>query len=230
MNKTEILTLLEQNKDIRGIKHWENAGMPNMSSFGIGVTVLKKLAKQIGKNHEIALALWEEKNFECKTLSTIIDEPKKVTRQQIDKQITDVSFWMLSHAYCNYLLPKVAGIKELSEEWINKTNDLKRRCGFLLLYQISKNNKKLPDSYFLPYIHKIEKNLQKEENFVKDAMNTALWMIGQRSKELNTIVLSAAKTIGKVNVDYGDNSCKAMDITTHLTSERIQKKFLTQKK
>ena len=67
--------------------------------------------------------------------------------------------------------------------------------------------------------------LQNEENFVKDAMNTALWMIGQRSKHLNALVLDAANTIGKVEVDYGDNSCKAMDLTEHLTSERIQKKL-----
>lgn len=225
MNKKDILSYLAENKDERGIRHWEKAGVAGMSSVGIGVTKLKTFAKKVGKNHPLALQLWNEPIFECKILSTLTDDSKIITREQINKQVKDLNFWMLSHAYCNYLLPKYPGLLELAEEWIESNDNLERRCGFQLYYQIAKNNKKLPDEYFLPLIDRIEKELQQADNFLKDAMNNALWSIGMRNKNLNKRCIMAAQKIGKVEVDYGDNSCKAIDVPTHLTSERIQKKF-----
>lgn len=227
MKKEDVLEYLVKNKDERGISHWEKTGIKNLRSFGIGVTKLKAFAKKAGKNHQLALELWEEPVFECKTLATLIDNPKIITRKQIDYQIKDANFWMLSNAYCGYLLPKYPEIKNLAEEWMNSKNDLERRCGFHLIYNVAKKDKKLPDEYFIPIVNRIEKELQNEENFVKDAMNNALWAIGMRSHELNKKCIAVAQKIGKVEVDYGDNSCQAIDVKKHLSSERLQKRLNT---
>lgn len=225
MTKKEVLDLLEANKNDRGIANWEGLGVDGMRSFGMGMTQLKKIGKQVGKNHDLALELWETDVYDAKILATIIDDPKQVTRKQIDRQIKDINHWMFNHAYCNYLLGKVPFLQSLVEEWTQSENVIERRCGYLCLYQLCKNNKKLPDDFFLPYIDTIEANLQSEENFVKDGMDTALFRIGQRSKVLHARALAAARKIGKVVVDYGDNSCEAVDVVKHLTSERILKKF-----
>lgn len=225
MNKKEILNYLNENKEERGIIIWERAGVKGVRSVGIGVTKLKTLAKKVGKNHKLALELWNEPIFETKVLSTLIDEPKLLSREQINMQVKELDFWMLAGSYCNYLLPKFPGINELAEEWIKSKNNIERRCGFHLLYQIAKNNKKLPDDYFIPIVKRIEKELQQEENFVKDAMNNTLWTIGMRSKNLNTLCIAVAKTIGVVEVDYGENSCEAINVVKHLTTDRLQKKL-----
>lgn len=225
MTKGEILNWLEGNKDARGIKHWEKAGNENWTSYGIGMTKLKSIAKKIGKDHELAIELWDLKNFECKVLSTLVEIPRLVTRSQIEQQLKDVGFWMLSHAYCNYLLKLHPDLQSLSEEWIESPNHLKRRCGYQLLYQLAQNKKSLPDSYFYPYIETIHAKILNEENFVKDAMNNALWGIGMRTKALNEKCIIVAGDIGVVDVDYGDNSCKAIRVEEHLKSERVQKKI-----
>jgi hypothetical protein len=85
----------------------------------------------------------------------------------------------------------------------------------------------LEDSYFQPILDAIEKSLQSEENFVKDAMNNALFMIGRRSKSLNMCALEVANNIGQVEVDYGDNSCQPVNCVKHLSRERIQQKFIS---
>ena len=224
MNITEIKTLLEANKNERGIKHWGKMDLP-WTSYGIGLTQLKKLAKKIGHDHDLALKLWQEKNYEMVTLATIVDEPEKVTRQQVEEQVKNLRFWMLAHSYCSNLMPKVSFQQELAEDWIHESDDIRRRVSYLLYYNIARDNRSLNDAYFEPIIDTIQSRLQEEENFVKDAMNNALIMIGSRSVELHKKALSAARHIGKVIVDYGDNSCQALDAMQHLNSKRLHVKL-----
>jgi len=224
MTIKEVKNLLEENKNERGMQHWAKWDMP-WTSYGLGLTQLKKLAKKIGKNHELALKLWATDNYDMITLATIIDEPKKVSREQVEEQLKNLHFWMLAHSYCSNLMPKVAFQQELAENWLKDKNDIKRRVAYLLIYNIARDNKDLEDAYFEPMVETIQHNLQKEENFVKDAMNNALIMIGSRSKNLHGKALSAAAFIGVVDVDYGDNSCKALDANMHLNSDRIKNKL-----
>ncbi len=226
MTKSDVLTLLEENKNERGIEHWGRVGLPHLTSFGLGLTQIKKLAKQVGKNHDLALELWGSGNYDAMTMATLIDEPKKVTREQVEEQANDLSFWMLSHAYCGNLLAKVPFAVELSDEYRAMKDDLKRRCGYALIYHIAKNNKKLTDNYFEPILEKIESDIDKEENFVKDAMNNALFTVGQRSKNLYLKAKAIAEKNGKIHVDYGDNSCEALDVVKHLNGDRIKNKMM----
>lgn len=224
MDIQEIKALLEANKNERGMAHWQKMNLP-WTSYGIGLTQLKKLAKNIGRDHELALKLWKERNYEMVTLATIIDEPEKVTREQVEEQVKSLKFWMLAHSYCSNLMPKVGFQQGLAEEWLHESDDIRRRVSYLLYYNIARDKKSLDDAYFEPIIDEIKSRLQNEENFVKDAMNNALIMIGSRSNNLNERALSAARHIGKVIVDYGDNSCQALDAVQHLGSERVREKL-----
>jgi len=65
-----------------------------------------------------------------------------------------------------------------------------------------------------------------EEMWVREAMNGALMAIGKRNEELNKAALQAARAIGPVDVDYGDdNNCEPLDVLKHLTSDYLKKKF-----
>ena len=116
---------------------------------------------------------------------------------------------------------------DTSIDWMDSKEDMRRRCGYLLLYELSKNarDKALDDRFFTGYIHRIAEAIQEEENWVKDAMNTSLMGIGKRNRKLNRAALKAARAIGPVEVDYGDNSCETIDIVKHLTSDWLQKKL-----
>ncbi len=60
MNKSTVLAYLKKNQDARGIEHWKNSnkglqiagcgGAPGaLKSYGIGLTILRKYAKSIGR-------------------------------------------------------------------------------------------------------------------------------------------------------------------------------------
>ncbi len=224
MTKKEVYQLLQDYQNDRGMQHWAKNPFLDWTSFGIGLTQLKKIAKQIGKNHELALELWPEKNFDIKNISLLIEEPKKVDQSQIEAMVDDVSMWMLSHVFVQVLFSKVPFAKNLAEDWRQCHDDVKRRIGYSFLYYYVKD-KKVLDTYFIPILNVIANNLQSEENLVKDAMNNALLAIGSRSKDLHRLTLPIAKSLGPVKVDYGDNSCQAVDVVKHLTSDRILKKL-----
>jgi len=63
MTKTQVLALLRENRNERGIANWKKRGAKNgkLKSFGIGLTQLRKLAKQVGRNHTLARQLWKSR-------------------------------------------------------------------------------------------------------------------------------------------------------------------------
>lgn len=225
MTTKDVLNILEKNKDPRGIKHWEKITSGKMDSFGIGLTKLKAISKKFGKDHRLAGELWKLNNYDAKIVSILIEDPKLVTEVQVDKQVKELNKGMFAHVFCSMLMPKLPFLKKKVDEWTKSKDDLLRRCGYLSLYVLARTDDKLEDKYFESFLNIIEKKLQKEENFVKDAMNGSLLSIGMRNKNLNHKSVEVAKKIGRVEVDYGDNSCEAVDCLKHLTGERVQGKF-----
>jgi 3-methyladenine DNA glycosylase AlkD len=222
MTVKNVLDLLAKNLSERGIEAWKKIKFDDLDSYGIGLTQLKSLAKKIPRDHELALQLWESKNYDAKIMGILIDDPEKVSREQIERQLKNCSFWMLSHIYCSTLLNKTVFAEDIAVEWADDKNDIRRRCSYLLIYQLAQNNKKLHNRFFEEYLARIAKAIRTEENFVKDAMNNALFMIGRRNLELNARAIAVAGKIGKINVEYGDNSCKALNVMEHLTDIKLQ--------
>ena len=89
MTKTEVLDLLKENRDARGEASWKEMGdrAGGLTSFGIGLTKLRAIAKQVGRDHDLALKLWGERNHDAKIIGLLIDDPKELTRDQVEKQV-----------------------------------------------------------------------------------------------------------------------------------------------
>lgn len=224
MTLTEVQALLEKNKNERGIAHWEKSGRADWSSYGIGLTQLKKIAKQMGRDETLSRKLAQQPNYDMRVLSMLTGTPKKRTADELEAEVNEVDMWSLSHVWTQNVLAGHPAGQELFERWRDSKEEIKRRVAYGWLYGAAKN-KKLDDAYFIPIVQHIKENLQQEENLVRDTMNNALFALGQRSKALNEQCIAAAQHIGPVTVDYGDNSCEAVNVLKHLTGDRIQKKF-----
>lgn len=230
MTKAEVLALLKENQDERGITHWKRmAAASKLKSFGIGLTKLRKLAKQIGRDPKLAKLLWKSDIYDAKVLGLLIDDPKVMTREQAEEQVEQLQGGMLSHAFasCDAPLAKTPFAFDLAQNWIEHRDPVRRRCGYSLLYELSKKNPKgMDDAYLLERIAFIQNNIHEEEMWVREAMNTALMGIGKRNKVLNKAAIKAAKAIGPVDIDYGpDNACEPLDVLKHLTSEATRSRL-----
>src|SRR5262245_17895200 len=93
MTVSEVLALLDAERDERGISNWEKlgSGTAGMRSYGIGLTRLRKLAKRIGRNRELAHALWKTDVYEARVIALLVDDPARITRDQAEKQVEELA-------------------------------------------------------------------------------------------------------------------------------------------
>ena len=232
MTKSEILEYLKLNQDPRGIAHWkehtEKSG--GLNSYGIGLTKLRKFSKTIGRDSKLARQLWRSKLYEMKIISLLIDDPKTITIEQAETQVDQLQGGYLAHVFssCDANLAKVPFVVELADKWIKSKDPVRQRCGYGLLYEISKSKKKNApeEEYFLAHIAHIDRTYAKQPTSTLMAMAGSLLGIGKRSKALNAAALKVAVKIGPIDFDP-DGRCDPWDVTKHLTSDYIKKKLDT---
>ena len=163
-----------------------------------------------------------------KIISLLIDDPNTITIEQAETQVEQLQGGYLAHVFssCDATLAKTPFVVELADKWINSKDAVRQRCGYGLLYEISKDKRKsAPDEdYFLAHIAHIDKTHPKQTTSTLLAMAGALMGVGKRSKALNAAALKVALQIGPIDFDP-DGSCDPMDVSKHLTSTYIKKKL-----
>jgi 3-methyladenine DNA glycosylase AlkD len=124
-------------------------------------------------------------------------------------------------------LPKVEFSLELAKEWIQSEDEIRRRCGWGLLYELSKNkrNKELTDEFLFDCIERIATEIADEEDLVRVSMGSCLMGIGKRTKGLNKVALKVAKAIGPIEYEGGGAGCEPFDVAKHLSSPALQEKL-----
>jgi hypothetical protein len=146
MTKADILVYLKEHQDSRGIAHWKKGKekRSGLKSYGIGLTKLRKLAKQVGTDAKLAWQLWKSKIYEMRILSLLIDDPKTLTMAQAEAQVDDLAGGYLAHVFssCDATLAKTPFVVELADRWVKSKDVVRKQCGYGLLYEISKNKKK----------------------------------------------------------------------------------------
>ena len=231
MNKTEILSYLKENKNERGVENWKKLGAKNygLKSYGLGLTQLRKLAKQVGRDRPLAQKLWTSDVYDLKTIALLIDDPKQMTREQAEQQVEELHGGLLSHVYssCDAALAKTHFAADLAVDWIASKDGTRRCCGYGLVYELAKSKKKsAPDEdYFLAVLARIEREFDAAPYGVQGSMGGALISVGKRSLRLNKAALRLAKRFGPIQFAEDMKGCDPMDVVKHLTSDYLRKKL-----
>jgi hypothetical protein len=229
MTLTDVLALIERHRDERGVAHWRRRFPDSpMRSLGVGLTVLRGLAKQIGRDHELAGRLWTEDLHEARVIGLLIDDPSRITRAQAEAQVEQLAGGQLAHVFssCDASLAKVPFVRELADDWMVSPDPVRQGCGYGLLYEMSKESgKKAPDeAYFARWIDHVERAHPAATVGVRLAMATALMGIGKRSARLNRRALGVARDLGPVDWDP-TGACEPFDAVKHIDHPRLRAKL-----
>ena len=191
--------------------------------YGISLPQLKRLAREVGKDHLLAQALWSSGAHEARLLACFVENPTEVTRSQMDRWVRDFDNWAVCDGCCLHLLAKIPFAKEKASAWCVRSQEFVKRAGFSMMAVLAVHDKKASDSLFLQWLRLIQDASRDERNFVKKAVNWALRQIGKRNKGLNRAAIRVAKAIQKL--DSSSARWIAADALRELMSEAVQKRL-----
>ena len=223
MNSEEILKKLKSLSNPKNVEGMARFGINSKNTLGISIYDLRPLAKEIGKNHKLALELWHSGIHEARILAGYIDEPEKVTEKQMEEWVADFDSWDVCDQVCSSLFGQTPFVWKKLEEFTKRKEEFVKRTGFTLMACLAVHDKKAQDKDFIKLLPIIKKESTDERNFVRKAVNWALRQIGKRNKNLNKEAIKTAKEILKMN----NKTAKwiASDALRELNSEDIQKRL-----
>jgi 3-methyladenine DNA glycosylase AlkD len=220
MNCKQVIAKLKSLADpdyLAGMAHF---AIGTDRALGVTAPRMRKLAKEIGTDHKLALKLWETGTHEARIIATLIDDPKQVTKSQMSKWVRQVDNWGVCDACCGVLFDKTPFAWSKAIEWPKRKEEFVRRAGFVLMAALAIHDKKAPDKKFLPFLSIIKRHADDERNFVKKAVNWALRQIGKRNIRLNKKAVAVAKEIQKM--DSPTARWIAADAIRELTNKKVR--------
>ena len=223
MKYEKVLEKLKSMASPENVEGMARYGINPKNNLGISIYKLRPLAKDIGKNHELALKLWESGIHDARLLAVFIEDPAKVTGKQMDSWAKDFDSWDVCDQACTSLFDLTPFAWSKIIEWAERDEEFVKRGAFSLIAGLAVHDKKADDTKFENLFCIIKRETIDERNYVKKAVNWALRNIGKRNMSLNKKAVKTAREIQKI--DSKTARWIASDAIRELTSEKIQKKL-----
>ena len=198
-------------------------GMAVEQRLGVSVPDMRKLAKEIGRDHRLALGLWRTGITEARIVASMVGDPAKLTEDQMEDWVIGINSWDVCDQVCMNLFEKSQLAWKKVADWSEREEEFVKRTAFSLIACLAWHDKKASDERFIGLLPLIIRGSTDERNFVKKAVNWALRNIGKRNLNLNQAAISAAKAIKRL--DSKAARWVASDTLRELESEAIQSRL-----
>ena len=191
----EVLRWLERRGRRRNREGMERYGIRSAKRFGVSMATMRPLVKRLGRNHDLALALWETGWLEARIVAALVDEPAKVTRGQMAAWARDFDNWAVCDGVCCHLFVDTPFAWSMVTRWSTRRGEFVRRGAFSMLAGLAVHDRAASDRAFVDALPLIEAASNDERNFVKKAVNWALRQIGKRNQALNAQAIAVARRL-----------------------------------
>ncbi|XXR93366.1 DNA alkylation repair protein [Sorangium sp. So ce406] len=210
MDFTEVMSELERLGTEQNRRVYRRHGATD-PLFGVSFAHMNALTKRIKRDHELAEALWATGNSDAMSLAAAIADPERFTRDTLDAWLDGLRSPLLIDSFVKHIALKTPFARDAMERWTASDDEWIGRAGWTLAGALAAEDPSLPDSVFEARLSAIEASIHRAKNRAREAMNSALICIGARSEPLRGRALTAARRIGRVEVDHGETACKTPD-------------------
>jgi len=218
----EIVNTIKSMHNPKNVEGMARYGISTRNTYGISIPFLRKIAKEKGQNHKLAVELWNTGIHEARILAAYIDDPGNVTSKQMDNWVSDFDSWDVCDQVCSNLFDKTRFAYQKASKWITQDEEFIKRAGFALISALAVHDKRAKDEVFADFLQSIMDSSTDERNFVKKAVNWSLRQIGKRSVNLNKKAIGAALRIERL--DSKTARWIATDALRELRSDAVQKR------
>jgi len=204
-------------------------------AFGVSVYELRRIAKEYGRDHALALALWDTGIHEARLLASMIDDPVAVTEGQMEQWAAAFDSWDVCDQVTSNLFDKTPLAYDKVREWAAREDEWVKRAAFATAAALAVQDKAAPDERFLAILPLCEREAWDGRNYVKKAVSWALRNIGKRNVALHaaardtaTAILAAAGE--RAAADRRDPAARSMrwiagDVLRELDSEKVKRRL-----
>jgi len=191
----EALDLLERAGDRRTREGYARYGIVAPKSLGVPMAKIQSIAKKLGTDHALALALWETQWYEARLLCAFVADAQSLTPAQMERWTKDFDNWGVCDTLCFKLYDRSPLAWKKLAPWAKKKDEFVRRAAFALLASLALHDKAAKDADFVKTLPLIEKAAQDERNFVKKGVSWALRSVGRRNAALRARSVALAKRL-----------------------------------
>lgn len=169
--------------------------IPSDNAFGVAMRDVQRLAKERGRDHQLAQGLWTSGWYEARLLAAYVDEPAAVTPAQMDRWCRDFDNWGICDTVCFALFDRTPHAWDKVDQWSRKRGEFQKRAAFALLWGLTVHDKAANDKQFLRGLTLIEHAATDDRHFVQKAVDMALRATGKRNAALNEAASDVAREL-----------------------------------
>lgn len=198
-------------------------GMAVEKRLGVAIPVLRKIARELGRDHRLSQELWKTGIADARILASMIADPALLTEKQMEEWVGGFDSWDVCDQVCMNLFEKCPLAWKKIEDWAGREAVYTRRAAFALLACLAWHDRTAADERFLKLLPVLKAGSTDERNFVRKAVNWALRNIGKRNHTLNRAAIRAAQEIQRL--DSKTARWIAADALRELQGESVRKKL-----
>lgn len=172
-------------------------GIHTANAIGVSMADMKRLAAQLGRSHMLADALWATALYEARIVASMVDEPTRVTPEQMDRWCRDFDNWGICDTVCFHLFDRTPHAWVKVEQWADEPDEFVKRAAFALLWGLARHDRDADDEQFAGGLALIEREAIDERPLVKKSVSMALRSIGKRNAVLNAAAQAVAERLSE---------------------------------
>ena len=195
----EIKQSFRQMMDGSIAQSMRDKGVDYHLNWGATLPRLREKADGIGKNYDLAIALWKENVRECKILATMIMPPDVVLPEVIDIWMEQTTTQEIAEQAAFNLYQYLPYAPEKAYTWIASDKELYQLCGFHILSRLFMNGQEPNERGINEFIDQALAALQGESIAVKKAAMSSMQRFAEQGLVYQRLAKSAIKT---VNLDF----------------------------
>jgi hypothetical protein len=120
-------------------KSMRDKGVDYHLNWGATILRLRDKADEIGKNYDLAIALWKENVRECKILATMTMPPDEILPEVVDIWMEQTETVEIAEQAAMNLYQYLPYAPAKAYEWIASDRELCQLCGFHVLSRLFMN-------------------------------------------------------------------------------------------
>jgi 3-methyladenine DNA glycosylase AlkD len=193
MTLNETLKHLEAlgNEKVRKQNKKQGAGD---NQYGVKLGDLRKLAKKIKPNQELALSLWDTGNVDARFLAILLMNPGLLKAEKLEELAISMEFVRVADWLNSYVINYHPEKEMLRQKWMDSDNKMLARCGWSLTAErVNKNPEGLDISLILD---RIESEMGESVPEIQWTMNFTLAYIGINFPEYRKRAIQIGEKLG----------------------------------